>query len=91
MNWFSLRWIVLSFCATPGILDGYVLAAGDWRAHRKMKSLDPGLPRDDPPGEIPALPVEPIPTDVPMPEPHDVPARTPKDVPPPDPKPRPVP
>jgi len=106
MNKFFTTWIVLRFWAAPCHAMDDVFTWRDLRAERgtlnKLKALDPGFPRDDPPDEPTAPPITEYPTDVPVPEPHDVPVPEPIDVPPPDPgeiperpgqdpKPRPIP
>ena len=80
-------WFIMRFWASPySSMAGHVSMNDVWteRMMQKLKSYDPGFPRDDPPPK-PPTPARPFPTDVPAPEPHDVPAPEPVDVPPPDP------
>jgi hypothetical protein len=82
------NWFVVRFWASPLNSMDDVFLANDLcieRMMQKLKSYDPGFPRDDPPPEPPAKPARPFPTDVPAPEPYDVPVPEPIDVPPPDP------
>jgi hypothetical protein len=81
--------VVMHFWASPHhsmnvLQNNWFNVRGD-RSAFKVKVLDPGFPRDDPPETPPSRPVKPIPTDVPVPEPRDVPIPEPIDVPPPEP------
>jgi hypothetical protein len=82
------QWFYLCFWASHHEPMAGLFTADALRIDRmmqKLKCLDPGFPRDDPPPDLSPPPSRPFPADVPAPEPHDVPVPEPRDVPPPDP------